>query len=427
MVLAVLQNIRKYKKGYMNCYFKFALLLLINTSFIKAMEEEESNPFNFEGLPNEIKATIVGFLAEDRTFEQAMESFCSIAHTNKEFQEFIADGTSANRYCKKLVKRFPEATRNNPMIPGLFLSVFSRNEKRLDCIKTIKELASGNFEMMASTNKAINKGDTEFIKAVVTTIPALRTYFAKHYKYGDEQYTALMWACSYGHKRIVEQLLNAGANPEVKTTGSMHSALHYASRGNYASIVEILLQNNARVDEKNRSLATPLMFTVYRGYPEVVEILLKYQADYTLKDIYGDDSLRFLEQGKGDGLAVARKFIDAEARENKVVGGSRIPLLIQATRGGLFKVMAAFLKAGASPNVHDLNGNTPLIIATNQGSLERVHLLLEEGADPEIHTISGQTALSIAKAKGYKEIVRLLQEKQFKKGMNVGAVLVRRF
>ena len=109
----------------MNYYCKIAFLVLMSVPLIKAMENEVS-PFNFEALPNEIKAAIVGDLVEAHTFEQAMENFYAIAHTNKEFQAIIADKTLANGYCKELVKRFPEATRNKPMIPGLFLSVFSQ-------------------------------------------------------------------------------------------------------------------------------------------------------------------------------------------------------------------------------------------------------------------------------------------------------------
>ena len=111
--------------------------------------------------------------------------------------------------------------------------------------------------------------------------------------------------------------------------------------------------------------------------------------------------------------AVARKFVEAEARQNKVVGGSRIPILIQATSGGLFRAMAGLLKAGASPNVQDANGNTPLIIAIKQGSLERVQVLLEAGADPQVGDRYGQTALGIANNRCISEnmrIMRILQE-----------------
>ena len=258
--------------------------MLINISFIKTMEVEVSSPSNFDVLPNEIKATIVGFLAEERTFEQAMENFYAIARTNKEFQGIVSDKDLASRYCKDLAKRFPDATSNRSMRPGLFLSVFSRNENRLNCMQSIKELAGKIFEEMAIENQAINKGDTEFIKSAVTTIPAVGKYFAKYYKFGDEKYTALMWACKYGHKKIVGQFLKIGSDPEVKTKTSMQNALFYAaignaSMGNQASIAKVLLQKGAKVDVKNKAGETPLIIAVKQGSFEMVRILLEARPD----------------------------------------------------------------------------------------------------------------------------------------------------
>ena len=396
----------------MNYFRKIAFLVLMSAPLIKSMEKEVSSPSNIDVLPNEIKATIVGFLAEDCAFEHAMENFCAIAKTNKEFQEIVSDEELSSRYCKDLVKRFPEATRNNPMIPGLFLSVFSWKENRLDCIKTIKELASANFEVMVSKNQAMNEGDTEFIKAAVTTIPALGKYFAKGYRFGDEQYTALMWACLYGHKKIVEKLLNADADLEVKTKTPMNTALHYASRSNQASIVELLLQRGAKVDVKKKDLKTPLMLAAKNGYAEVVEMLLKYQADYTCNDCLSEAYTRNF-------TCVIEKIVEAEAKEDKakfLIGG-KIPLLIKAINYERFSVMEKLLKAGACPNVQDALGNTPLIIAIKQGSLDKVQVLLEAGADPQIGNTDGQTALSIAKARKDRlcnndniRIMRILEE-----------------
>ena len=89
----------------------------------------------------------------------------------------------------------------------------------------------------------------------------------------DEGETALMKASQNGHKEIVEILLENGADVNVKNRDNW-TALMWASWNGYKEIVEILLENGADVNVKNRDNWTALMWASWNGYKEIVEILL---------------------------------------------------------------------------------------------------------------------------------------------------------
>lgn len=52
-------------------------------------------------------------------------------------------------------------------------------------------------------------------------------------------------------------------------------------------IAEILLRNGANVNAQNRDGYTPLHLAVANSKQKVAALLLKYQADPTIKDFYG--------------------------------------------------------------------------------------------------------------------------------------------
>lgn len=114
----------------------------------------------------------------------------------------------------------------------------------------------------------------------------------------------------------------------------------------------------------------------------------------------------------------------------------------------------ALLEAGAMTNVHDINGNTPLIVAVRQdhvnivktlieaksnvnkatylahatplhyavssGSLNCARLLIGAGADVEAQTSSGRTPLMLACRSGHEHAVMLL----LKAGLNLNSVMI---
>ena len=67
------------------------------------------------------------------------------------------------------------------------------------------------------------------------------------------------------------------------------------------------------------------------------------------------------------------------------------------------------LDDGKYPNVRQMDGATPLMIAAANGDTVIAEMLLAKGADANLRTPDGRSALAHAKARGSAELVRLLE------------------
>jgi uncharacterized protein len=106
----------------------------------------------------------------------------------------------------------------------------------------------------------------------------------------------LMLASFNGHIDIINMLLKAGAKVDLRDE-SGRTALMYASTGPFPKAVELLLENGADpnlVDDVEKF--SPLMFAAAEGQLEVVKILLGNKADATLIDKDGDTAETFARQ-----------------------------------------------------------------------------------------------------------------------------------
>lgn len=78
-------------------------------------------------------------------------------------------------------------------------------------------------------------------------------------------YTALHYASGHGHIQIVKMLLENGADVNIKNrdgaTPLHHGSLDVHNRIDKVGVIEILLQNGARINECDISRLTPLDFT----------------------------------------------------------------------------------------------------------------------------------------------------------------------
>lgn len=73
------------------------------------------------------------------------------------------------------------------------------------------------------------------------------------------------------------------------------------------------------------------------------------------------------------------------------------------------KILKLLIQRGATANIKDPDGNTPLHLAVKTGSLENTQILLEfGGANPDTLNILGYNPLMEAIEEGDKEMVELL-------------------
>lgn len=104
-----------------------------------------------------------------------------------------------------------------------------------------------------------------------------------------------MWATYQGHTRVVEYLLNCGANVNAVDEHGI-SSLSWASGRNHIDIVALLLRAGASVNLCDKNNTTPLIWASRRGmfelikfssycmpliqldHTEIVDLLLKHNA-----------------------------------------------------------------------------------------------------------------------------------------------------
>ena len=96
----------------------------------------------------------------------------------------------------------------------------------------------------------------------------------------------LFFAAQRGHPKVVELLLDHGANPNISFT--FGSPIHAAARANNAVIVELLLENGANPDLKAGDFdQSPIHEAAARAAFEAAKLLIAYGADVNFRNSKG--------------------------------------------------------------------------------------------------------------------------------------------
>ena len=249
--------------------------------------------------------------------------------------------------------------------------------------------------------------------------------------------SALFPACEKNYLKIVQLLLQAGANPNLQRYHDGNSALHLACANrflelaqtllqfktnpniqntngvtplmiathlSYHDIVELLVKSGARVDLKvYNAKITALMFAVYCNNPAIITTLLKAKANVNIQDYHGWTAL-FMASFKGD-KETTKLLLLYKADPNLCAKDGRSPLHVASNKD----VAELLLRAGASPNaVGGTDAETPLYRACVNGSVDIVQVLLRNKASPNVLTTLGITPLCVAAIIGHVEIADIL-------------------
>lgn len=168
-------------------------------------------------------------------------------------------------------------------------------------------------------------------------------------------------AVTDGRERVVSDLLVTHPDWVERELFLGIKPLYRASVLGRPAVVQVLLENGAKVNESTDRNTSALHAASQNGHQAVVGLLLAYKADPTAFDQDRDTPLH---------LAVRNKHL---------------------------KVVSDLLQAGADPNVTNREGRTPLHEAAGLGRLDLVQALVEGGAQLDPVDSYGYTPLGWAR------------------------------
>lgn len=249
---------------------------------------------------------------------------------------------------------------------------------------------------------------------------------------------AFVHAARKGDVVAVKLFLAAGMPVDEMPEREWTTALIEAARENQPEMVNILLKANADAGKRVPERGTALEAAAASGHKSIVEVLLKKSptAD-VLKGAFVDaahsghhEILRMvldrggnLDQVKSPALisaAGSRRgtekemadtvslLLDVGADVNIKDGEKSWPALHYAAYKGYPAVLQTLLNRGAPPNTGDRDGRTALWWASGVGLYVQAVVLLAKGADANAKDNEGTTALQRAKDNQDTKMVRLL-------------------
>jgi ankyrin repeat protein len=144
-------------------------------------------------------------------------------------------------------------------------------------------------------------------------------------------------------------------------------------------MAELLRHHGADPNIQGYERMTPLHSSAFYGDLQMVQELLKYNANISAKDINGRTPLsNALERSTPNGASIVRLLLERGVDVNGHLRWGSTPLHHAVTFGNL-EVARVLLEYGANVQAENEEGKTPLQIVSRNG-VELRQLLLEHGA-----------------------------------------------
>jgi hypothetical protein len=117
-------------------------------------------------------------------------------------------------------------------------------------------------------------------------------------------WTALLYASANNHPRLVQHLLEAGANPDLSNWLG-RSPLMFAAGYGYEEVCSLLIEHGANLNLVDEQGETALMVAITRGKPAVAYMLINAGADITVRSRENRSALDLAHRHKQGSVAKA--------------------------------------------------------------------------------------------------------------------------
>jgi ankyrin repeat protein len=219
----------------------------------------------------------------------------------------------------------------------------------------------------------------------------------------------LLHAASEGHDQVVKLLIEHKANINTGNPESgMETPLHKAAFAGLMKTAKLLLDYGADKDLVRGRHGTPLQTAVVRIEPEIVDLLLKNEADVNKTGGIYFTALQAAAYRDPDGRMV-QSLLDAEA--DMSLAGGRYGTPLHAAAASSSKDVAEKLLERGSPaemkKTSDIQGRLALHLAAMSDDWDLVKLMMPECSDSDLDRLDGQgrTPLHFAAARGATSVI----------------------
>lgn len=168
-------------------------------------------------------------------------------------------------------------------------------------------------------------------------------------------------------------------NAQTRSDGQ--TALTLAARNGHLELVQLLVEAGVDKELKDYFGRTALMLSAEAGKSAVVSYLLKHEANSSCKARDGRTAFHFAVQ-EGCDVGVIRQLLPQNKEEIDAHHGCHYPALLYAAKRGDVEVVRLLLDAKADVEALQTSSITPLLEALGGGHSEVALLLLAQGADP---------------------------------------------
>ena len=189
----------------------------------------------------------------------------------------------------------------------------------------------------------------------------------------DNQNQSLLHLSSaYGHLDIMESLIKHGSDIEAKNFEEK-TPLYLAVKSGNVEAVKKLLEHKANIEALDQYQRTPLLCSAEAGHIEITKILLVAGANPLAKD---DIDMTALHMSANDGNAeICDLLIKMAPSLLDALDNIKMSALHYAAGGGYIEVVKVLLQHGATIDLKNDDGETPLDWALEENQQEVVDYL----------------------------------------------------
>lgn len=213
-------------------------------------------------------------------------------------------------------------------------------------------------------------------------------------------------AVKISNKHILEILLKSPLLNIDGIDGKHSTALHLAVDYELEEIVEILLKHNANVNARDKYNETPLHLSCRNSNEKITEMLLNYKADVNVESMFLETPLHLSCIYGNEKITKMLLNFNANVNARNEIGENA---LYRAVLNKNIAIVKLLMECKANPT--DFNyfqdRETPLHIAVRNNWEDLVELMLKNTNNIHVEDNNGLTPLHLALLMNFKQIIQL--------------------